>query len=99
MTLRTVARDTDSVRTISLIVRPCSKYARRISPIVSTPIIPISPSRPIRAKRKDADTTHHRGSELDAKTPFRGSILQAILQPERRAVSYTHLTLPTILRV
>src|SRR5665647_3599158 len=79
MTLRTVARDTDSVRTISLIVRPCSKYARRISPILSTPIIPISPSRPIRAKRKDADTTHHRGSELDAKAPLRGSILQAIL--------------------
>src|SRR5215208_7115073 len=57
MTLRTVARDTDSVRTISLIVRCCSKYARRISPILSTPIIPISPSRPIRAKGKDAATT------------------------------------------
>ncbi|WP_408848039.1 hypothetical protein, partial [Acidibrevibacterium fodinaquatile] len=30
ITLRTVARDTDSVRTISLIGLCCSKYARRI---------------------------------------------------------------------
>ena len=61
MTLRTVARETDSVRTISLIERFCSKWARRISPILSTTIIPIGPSQPIKAKRKDADTHRQRG--------------------------------------
>src|SRR5882672_2122106 len=75
MTLRTVARDTKSVRTISLIERSCSKYARRISPILSTPTIPISPSRPIRAKGKDADTQRQRGSELDAKIAPQGVVI------------------------
>src|SRR5271167_4996932 len=82
MTLRTVARDTESVRTISLIDRSCSKSARRISPILSTPTIPISPSRPIRAKGKDADTQRQRGRYWTRKPPLRGSLLQAILQHE-----------------
>jgi hypothetical protein len=38
-----LARDTDGVRTISLIGRRCSKKARRIWPIRSTPIIPQMP--------------------------------------------------------
>src|SRR5208283_5284515 len=42
-TLRTVARDTDSVRTISLFGRCSSKYARLIRPMSSTPIIPHTP--------------------------------------------------------
>jgi hypothetical protein len=56
MILRTVARDTDSVRTISLIGRRCSKYARRTLPIRSTDTISQYPSRPLRTMRKDADT-------------------------------------------
>src|ERR1700677_1627947 len=50
ITLRTVARDTESALTISLIERPCSKLARRISPILSAPNIPIRPSQPTRPK-------------------------------------------------
>src|SRR5271166_3794456 len=83
MILRTVARDTESVRTISLIDRSCSKYARRISPILSTPTIPIGPSRPIRAKGKDADTQRQRGRYWTRKPPLRGSLLQAILRVRR----------------
>ena len=45
---------------------------------------PQSPSRPSRAKGKDADTTRQKGSELDAKIPLRGSLLSAILQPRRQ---------------
>src|SRR5271157_3323500 len=75
MILRTVARDTESVRTISLIGRSCAKYARRISPILSTPTIPISPSRPIRAKGKNADTQRQRGSLLDAKAAPQGVVI------------------------
>jgi hypothetical protein len=41
---------------------------------------PPSPSRPIRAKGKDADTRRQEGSELDAKSPLRGSLLRANLQ-------------------
>src|SRR5271166_7139107 len=81
MILRTVARDTESVRTISLIGRSCSKYARRISPILSTPIIPIRPSRPVGAKGKDADTNVRGGRYWKRNQPLRGSLLQAILQP------------------
>src|SRR5260370_39482493 len=75
MTLRTGARDTKSVRTISLMERSCSKSARRISPILSTPIIPISPSQPTEAKGKDADTQRQRGSLLDAKIAPQGVII------------------------
>src|SRR5260370_41551947 len=75
MTLRTGARDTKSVRTISLMERSCSKSARRISPISSTPIIPISPSQPTEAKGKDADTQRQRGSLLDAKIAPQGVII------------------------
>ena len=50
---RTVARETDSVRTISLIGQCRSKNARRISPILSTPIIPSSPSRPTLANGRE----------------------------------------------
>src|SRR5260370_32556667 len=75
MTLRTGARDTKSVRTISLMERSCSKSARRISPILSTPIIPISPSQPTEAKGKDADTQRQRGSLLDAKITPQGVII------------------------
>src|SRR5260370_30512443 len=75
MTLRTGARDTKSVRTISLMERSCSKSARRISPILSTPIIPISPSQPTEAKGKDADTQRQRGSLLDAKIAPQGVIV------------------------
>src|SRR5208337_2660278 len=80
MTLRTVARDTESVRTISLIVRSCSKKARLISPILSTPIIPIRPSRPRMAKGKDADTNRQKGGRYwTRKDPLKGSLLQANL--------------------
>src|SRR3984893_2898537 len=75
MTLRTVARDTKSVRPNPLTARPCSKEARRISPILSTPIIPISPSQPTEAKGKDADTQRQRGSLLDAKIAPQGVII------------------------
>src|SRR5271156_6166528 len=75
MTFRTVARDTESVRTISLIDTSCSKSARLISPILSTPTIPISPSRPIWAKGKDADTQRQWGSLLDAKTTPQGVVI------------------------
>jgi hypothetical protein len=47
MTLRTVARETDSVRTISLIERFCSKWARRISPILSTTCVSAWKSDPV----------------------------------------------------
>jgi hypothetical protein len=42
---------------------------------MSTPIIPTSPSGPIRAKGKDADTSCQKGSELDAKIPPQGVII------------------------
>src|SRR5260370_32335850 len=81
MTLRTGARDTKSVRTISLMERSCSKSARRISPILSTPIIPISPSQPTEAKGKDADTQRQRGSLLDAKIAPQGVIIASEFTP------------------
>src|SRR3954464_1600443 len=71
ITLRTVARDTDSVLTISLIGKCRSKNARRIWPILSTPIIPISSSRPPQATEGDIDETSE-GSRLDAKNPPSG---------------------------
>src|SRR5271169_5707290 len=84
ITLRTVARDTESALTISLIEHPCSKYARRISPILSTPNIP-HPSFPADpGQRKNAHTQVRRGRYWTRKQPFRGSLLQAILQPETR---------------
>ena len=43
---------------------------------------PRQPFPAAKAKRKDAVTSRQRGSELDAKRPLRGSILQAILQLE-----------------
>jgi len=52
-TLRTVARETESVRTISLIGRCRSKKARRIWPILSTAIILSNPSRPTLANGKE----------------------------------------------
>src|SRR5271163_2732477 len=80
ITLRTVARDTESALTISLIEHPCSKYARRISPILSTPNIP-HPSFPADpGQRKNAHTQVRRGRYWTRKQPFRGSLLQAILQ-------------------
>ena len=50
-------------RAHDLLDRPllCSKYARLISPILSTPIIPVSLSRPIVAKGKDADIQRQKG--------------------------------------
>src|SRR5260370_29995656 len=75
MTLRTGARDTKSVRTISLMERSCSKSAPRISPILSTTIIPSSPSQPTEAKGKDADTQRQRGSLLNAKIAPQGVII------------------------
>jgi hypothetical protein len=42
---------------------------------MSTPIIPTNPSRLNKAKGKDADMSRQKGSELDAKSPLRGSIL------------------------
>src|SRR3954454_12793062 len=74
ITLRTVARDTDSVLTISLIGKCRSKNARRIWPILSTPIIPISSSRPPQATEGDIDETSE-GSRLDAKNPPQGVII------------------------
>ena len=83
MTLRTVARDTDK--------RPHDLLDRAVLLKIGAPYLadhvhanhPHNPSRPIRAKGKDADTTRQKGSELDAKSPLRGSILRAILQPDR----------------
>src|SRR3954464_13592289 len=74
ITLRTVARDTDSVLTISLIGKCRSKNARRIWPILSTPIIPISSSRPPQATEGDIDETSE-GSALNAKNPPQGVII------------------------
>src|ERR1700730_14736820 len=84
MTLRTVARDTKSVRPNPLTARPCSKEARRISPILSTPIIPISPSQPTEAKGKDADTQRQRGSLLDAQIAPHGAIIASEFTVLRR---------------
>jgi hypothetical protein len=79
-TLRTVARDTDSVLTISLIGKCRSKNARRIWPILSTPIIPISPSRPPQAAEGDIIETSE-GSRLDAKNPPQGVIIASEFTP------------------
>src|SRR5260370_42447984 len=91
MTLRTGARDTKSVRTISLMERSCSKSARRISPILSTPIIPISPSQPTEAKGKDADTQRQRGSLLDAKIAPQGVIIASEFTAQQAVVKVEEL--------
>jgi hypothetical protein len=53
----TTASLNPDVRTISLIGRCCSKYARRIAPIMSTPIIPKTPF-PADAGIKEGTLTH-----------------------------------------
>src|SRR5208282_6363819 len=86
ITLRTVARETESVRTISLIGKCRSKKARRICPILSTPIILTSPSRPHRPTGRDIDETSE-GSRLDAKNPPQGVIIASefTCQPNKEA--------------
>jgi len=71
ITLRTVARDTDSVRTISLIAaaaRNRRDVSGRISPRLSSPQHPSSH----RAKGKMLTQDVRRGLELDAKSPLKG---------------------------
>src|SRR3954454_17770087 len=71
ITLRTVARDTNSNRTISLIGICRLKNARRIWPILFTPIALPGQHRP---KEGDTDETSE-GSRLDAKTTPQGVII------------------------
>src|SRR5664280_2892700 len=56
-----------------------------MSSILSTPTIPISPSRPIRAKGKDADTQRQRGSLLDAKTAPQGVVIASDFAGDKRS--------------
>ena len=89
-----VARDTDSVLTISLIGNCRSKNARRIWPILSTPIIPRSPSRPPQATEGDIDETSE-GSRLDAKNPPQGVIIASEFTPVNKPKSTGHTSATT----
>ena len=55
---------------------PVSNISRatKTSPILSTPIIPLSPSWPKPTKRRDTDETSE-GSRLDAKNTTQGVII------------------------
>jgi hypothetical protein len=70
------------------------KIGARISSIMSTPIIPTNPSRPIKAKGKDADMSRQKGSELVAKNPLKRSILQAnlhrVFKGQISSVAFSH---------
>src|SRR5271163_1566536 len=83
ITLRTVARDTESALTISLIEDPV-RNRRAVSRRSCPPKHP-HPSFPAdQAQRKNAHTQVRRGRYWTRKQPFRGSLLQAILQLELR---------------
>jgi hypothetical protein len=95
ITLRTVARDTDSLRTISLIGRCCSKYARRIWPIRSTPIIPNPFPADIGLKEGTLTRSFRGGHYWTRKPPLRGSLLRPNLQCGR-SKRLRHVLIPFV---
>src|SRR5277367_4846913 len=75
ITLRTVARDTESALTISLFEIGAPYLADLVHAKHPHPSFPAD-----QAQRKNAHTQVRRGRYWTRKQPFRGSLLQAILQ-------------------
>jgi len=82
MILRTVARDTDSVRTISLIGTAPRNRPRRISPIFVHANHPRQPFPPIKAKGRTADTNTSEGvGNWTRKSTLRGQYCKRFYTP------------------